>query len=180
MGKVFNKILKPVNKGMSSIFGDELGSALTMAGIAALAVYGGGAALGAMSSAGIGGSAVAGTAAGTAGSAAAAAGGSAAAAGGSAALFSGTGAMTALAGATGGYQQGAAKVAAEKQEAAQMDAQRRADEALRQQELTRKRALLAEQTGLAARSNSARNVRNTLQGLASSKLGSTEDKLGGA
>ena len=74
----------------------------------------------------------------------------------------------------------AAEKAADKQMAAQMEAERRADEALRQQELTRKRALLAEQTGLAARSNAARNVRNTLQGLASSKLGSEEDKLGGA
>lgn len=180
MGKVVSSITKPVNKGLSSIFGEEIGGALTTAALVAAAVYGGGAALGAMGSAGIGGSAVAGTAAGTAGSAAAAAGGSAAAAGGSAALFSGTGAMASLAGATAGYQQGAGKVAADKQEAAQMEAQRRANESIRQQELTRKRAMLAEQTGLAARSNAARNVRNTLQGLSSSKLGSEEDKLGGA
>lgn len=170
MGKVFSSITKPISKGLSSVFGEEIGGALTTAALVAAMVYGGGALAGTM---GWG-------AAGTAGSAATAAGTSAAHAGGMAALGSTGGVAATLAAGTSGYQQGAAKVAAEKQEAAQMDAQRRADEALRQQELTRKRALLAEQTGLAARSNSARNVRNTLQGLASSKLGSTEDKLGGA
>lgn len=170
MGKVLSSITKPISKGLSSVFGEEIGGALTTAALVAAMVYGGGALAGTM---GWG-------AAGAAGSAATAAGTSAAHAGGMVALGSTGGVAATLAGGTSGYQQGAAKVAADKQEAAQMDAQRRADEALRQQELTRKRALLAEQTGLAARSNSARNVRNTLQGLASSKLGSTEDKLGGA
>lgn len=170
IGKAFSSIVKPVSKGLSSIFGEEIGGALTTAAIVAAAVYGGGALAGTL---GWG-------AAGTAGSAASAAGASAAHAGGMAALGSSYGVGATLAAGTAGYQQGAAKVQAEKQEAAQMEAQRRADEAIRQQELTRKRAMLAEQTGLAARSNAARNVKNTLQGLASSKLGSEEDKLGGA
>lgn len=163
IGKAFSSVLKPVNKGLSSIFGDELGGALTTAALVAAAVYGGGALLGSF---GVGAGGVTGL--------------KGAAIGGKAALGSTGGIGATLAGATAGYQQGAAKVAADKQEAAQMEAQRRADEAIRQQELTRKRAMLAEQTGLAARSNAARNVRNTLQGLASSKLGSEEDKLGGA
>lgn len=163
MGKVVSSITKPISKGLSSIFGDEIGGALTTAALVAAAVYGGGALMGSL---GVG----AGGASGLAG----------ASAGGSAALGSTGGIAATLGGGTAGYQQGAAKVAAEKQEAAQMEAQRRADEAIRQQELTRKRAMLAEQTGLAARSNAARNVRNTLQGLASGKLGSEEDKLGGA
>lgn len=163
MGKVVSSITKPISKGLSSIFGDELGGALTTAALVAAAVYGGGALMGSL---GIG----AGGASGLAG----------ASAGGSAALSSTGGVLATIGGGTAGYQQGAAKVQAEKQEAAQMEAQRRADEAVRQQELTRKRAMLAEQTGLAARINAARNVKNTLQGLASSKLGSEEDKLGGA
>ena len=163
IGKAFSSIVKPVSKGLSSIFGEEIGGALTTAAIVAAAVYGGGALMGSL---GVG----AGGATGWAG----------AAAGGKAALGSAGGIAATLGGGTAGYQQGAAKVQAEKQEAAQMEAQRRADESIRQQELTRKKAMLAEQTGLAARSNAARNVRNTLQGLSSSKLGSEEDKLGGA
>lgn len=163
MGKVVSSITKPINKGLSSIFGEEIGGALTTAALVAAAVYGGGALLGSF---GVGAGGVTGL--------------KGAVIGGKAALGSTGGIGATIGGATSGYQQGAAKVAAEKQEAAQMEAQRRADEAIRQQELTRKRAMLAEQTGLAARSNAARNVRNTLQGLASSKLGSEEDKLGGA
>lgn len=163
IGKAFGSIVKPISEGLGGIFGEEIGSALTTAALVAAAVYGGGALMGSL---GVG----AGGASGLAG----------AAAGGKAALGSAGGIAATLGGGTTGYQQGAAKVQAEKQEAAQMEAQRRADEALRQQELTRKKAMLAEQTGLAARSNAARNVKNTLQGLASSKLGSEEDKLGGA
>jgi hypothetical protein len=163
MGKLVSSITKPISKGLSSIFGDEIGGALTTAALVAAMVYGGGALMGSF---GVGAGGI--TGAKGAGIAAKAALGSKA----------GLGAVTAA--GTAGYQQGAAKVQAEKQEAAQMEAQRRADEAIRQQELTRKRAMLAEQTGLAARSNAARNVKNTLQGLASSKLGSEEDKLGGA
>ena len=163
MGKIFKSITNTINKGMSSVFGDELGSALTTAALVAAAVYGGGALMGSF---GVG-------TAGTTGWAGAAA-------GGKAALGSAGGVAATIGGGTSGYQQGAAKVQAEEQEAAQMEAQRKADEALRQQELTRKKAMLAEQTSVTARSNAARNVRNTLQGLASGKLGSEEDKLGGA
>ena len=170
MGSLVKSITKPISKGLSSIFGEEIGGALTTAAIIAAAVYGGGALAGTLGW---------GTA-GAAGSAASAAGASAAHAGGMAALGSSYGVGATLAAGTSGYQQGAAQVQAEKQEAAQMEAQRKADEALRQQELTRKKAMLAEQTSVTARSNAARNVKNTLQGLASGKLGSEEDKLGGA
>ena len=162
IGKAFGKVVGAVNKGLSSVVGDEFGSALTTAALVAAAVYGGGALMGSFG-VGAGGASV----------------WAGAAAGGKAALGSAGGITATLGAGTAGYQQGAAKVQAEKQEAAQMEAQRRADEAIRQQELTRKKAMLAEQTGLAARSNAARNVKNTLQGLASSKLGSEEDKLGG-
>lgn len=169
IGEAFGKVIKPINKGLSSVFGDELGGALTQAAVIAGTIYAGGALAGTM---GWG-------AAGTAGQAAAAAGSSAANAGGMAALGSTGGTVAVASGAASGYQAGAATEKEEKQAAAAEEAKRKVAEEQRQAEITRKRAMLAEQTSVAARSNAARNVRNTLQGLASSRLGSDNDKLGG-
>lgn len=210
---LFSSIMKPINKGMSSIFGDELGQALTTAAIAALAVYSGGALAGAF--AGGAGGAAAGTAAGAGaggvgGTSGLAAGATAEASGfaasgsmttggvttqlgaevgaseiagsaaakmtaheaGLAALKSGYGIMGVTSGGMSGYQAGMQKKAQEK---AESDAAK----ALREQEITRKKALLAEQTSVSKRMNAAQNVRNNLQGLSSGVLGGSKQLLGG-
>ena len=155
VGKVVGKVVKPVKGVFTSALGEELGNAAFMAA----AAYLGGAGLTALG----GSSALAGSALGN----------GLATVGG--AVGSGTGA--AIAGA-GGYQQGAANVAAEKQEAANVAAESRANEALRQQEIMRKTALLAEQRTLSSRVGSARNVRNNISAINSKKLGDEEETLG--
>ena len=210
---LFSSIMKPINKGMSSIFGDELGQALTTAAIAALAVYSGGALAGAF--AGGAGGAAAGTAAGAGaggvgGTSGLAAGATAEASGfaasgsmttggvttslgtevgaseiagsaaakmtaheaGLAALKSGAGLSAVGMGGVSGYQAGMQQKAQEKAEA-------EAARALREQEITRKKALLAEQTSVSMRMNQAQNVRNNLQGLSSGMLGGSKQLLGG-
>lgn len=194
---LFSSIMKPINKGMSSIFGDELGQALTTAAIAALAVYSGGAIAGALGGAtgtGVGVGGVGGTtgvveggaeiAAQTApqlvqgGAEVVAQGGTQAAAKmtahevGVAALKSGAGATAVGMGGVSGYQAGMQQKAQEKAEA-------EAARALREQEITRKKALLAEQTSVSKRMNQAQNVRNNLQGLSSGMLGGSKQLLGG-
>lgn len=163
VGKVVGKAVKPVKGVFTSVLGEELGNAAFMAataylGGAAFSAYGGAgaAAAGGTSAAG------AGTAAGAAGSAWT-----------SSAALTGAGL-----GGIAGYQQGAANVAADKQEAANMAAESRANEALRQQEIMRKTALLAEQRTLSSRVDSARNVRNNISAINSKKLGDEEETLG--
>ena len=195
---LFSSIMKPINKGMSSIFGDELGQALTTAAIAALAVYSGGAIAGALgggaTGTGVGVGGIGGTtglaeggaeiAAQTApqlvqgGTEVVAQGGTQAAAKmtahevGVAALKSGAGATAVGMGGVSGYQAGMQQKAQEKAEA-------EAARALREQEITRKKALLAEQTSVSKRMNQAQNVRNNLQGLSSGMLGGSKQLLGG-
>ena len=161
LGDVFESVTKPVSKaiggvskGISGILGDDLGSALTMGALTAGVILSGGALAGA---AGMG-------------------------AGGLAALTSGAGLAATAGGALTGYQASAAQRAADKQAAAQQAALDASNEAIRQQTIMRKKAMLAEQTGLAARSNAARNIRNNLQGLAQqttvTKLGNETQQLG--
>lgn len=206
---LFSSIMKPINKGMSSIFGDELGQALTTAAIAALAVYSGGALAGAIggmggTAAGVGAGGAAGTTGAGAGTALAEASGFASSGSmttggvttqlgaevgaseivkgaaakmtaneaGLAALKSGYGIMGVTSGGMSGYQAGMQKKAQEK---AESDAAK----ALREQEITRKKALLAEQTSVSKRMNAAQNVRNNLQGLSSGVLGGSKQLLGG-
>lgn len=195
---LFSSIMKPINKGMSSVFGDELGQALTTAAIAALAVYSGGAIAGALgggaTGAGVGVGGVGGTTGLAEGGAEIAAqtgaqlveggaevvaqGGTQAAAKmtahevGVAALKSGAGATSVGMGGVSGYQAGMQQKAQEKAEA-------EAARALREQEITRKKALLAEQTSVSKRMNQAQNVRNNLQGLSSGMLGGSKQLLGG-
>lgn len=98
------------------------------------------------------------------------------------ALTSGAGLAATAGGALTGYQGAVAQKTADKQAAAQQAALDASNEAIRQQTIMRKRAMLAEQTGLAARSNAARNIRNNLQGLAqqttTTKLGNETQQLG--
>ena len=170
------KVFKGVGKAIGGIFDGDLGSALSMAALAAGVVYTGGALsslLGGAAGA-AGASAGAGAAAGAAGAAGASTAGalSAANAAGLSALSS-TAAMTGVASAgLQGYQASA-------QQEAQEKALAETKRALNEQEITRKKALLAEMTSVAARSNEARNVRNNLQGLSNSKLGGTTQQLGG-
>ena len=131
----------------TSVFGEELGNAAFMAaaaylGGAAFSAYGGaGAAAGGTSAAGAG-----------AGAGAAAGAGAGTAAGAVGSAWTSSAALTGAGlGGIAGYQQGAAKVAAERQEAANVAAESRANEALRQQEIMRKTALLAEQRTLSSR-----------------------------
>lgn len=206
---LFSSIMKPINKGMSSIFGDELGQALTTAAIAALAVYSGGAIAGAIggmggTAAGVGAGGAAGTTGAGAGTALAEASGFASSGSmttggvttqlgaevgaseiagsaaakmtahevGLAALKSGAGLSAVGMGGVSGYQAGMQQKAQEKAEA-------EAARALREQEITRKKALLAEQTSVSKRMNQAQNVRNNLQGLSSGMLGGSKQLLGG-
>lgn len=156
-------LLKKIKKSFRKLTKNKLFKALSYAALAAGAVYTGGALAGAM-----GGGLAGGVGAGAAG----AAGGSAAAAGGAAALSSGT-ALTSIATAgLSGYQAGAQEEAQEKAMAEQA-------RALREQEMTRKRALLAEMTSVSQRQGAARNVRNNLQGLSQNRLGGTTQQLGG-
>lgn len=165
---------KKIKKAFKKLTKNKLFKALSYAALAAGAVYTGGALAGAL-----GGGALAGAGAGAgavgagAGAGAAAAGGAAAAnAAGLAALSSGT-ALTGVASAgLSGYQAGA-------QEEAQEKALAETNKALREQEITRKKALLAEMTSVSQRMGAARNVRNNLQGLSQSKLGGTTEQLGG-
>lgn len=155
VGDVVGDVFKGVNKGVSGVFGDELGQAITMGALTAGVILSGGALAGA---AGVGGASAMG------------------------ALTSGVGLAATAGGALTGYQGAVAQKAADKQAAAQQAALDASNEAIRQQTIMRKKAMLAEQTGLAARSNAARNIRNNLQGLAQqttvSKLGNEVQQLG--
>ena len=91
---------------------------------------------------------------------------------GLAALKSGYGIMGVTSGGRSGYQAGMQKKAQEKAES-------EAAKALREQEITRKKALLAEMTSVSQRMGAARNVRNNLQGLSQNRLGGTTEQLGG-
>lgn len=167
---------KKIKKAFKKLTKNKLFKALSYAALAAGAVYTGGALAGALGGgalAGAGASAGAGAVGAGAGAGAAAAGGAAAAnAAGLAALSSGT-ALTGVASAgLSGYQAGA-------QEEAQEKALAETNKALREQEITRKKALLAEMTSVSQRMGAARNVRNNLQGLSQSKLGGTTEQLGG-
>lgn len=171
VGKVVGKVVKPVKGVFTSVLGEELGNAAFMAA----AAYLGGAAFSAYG--GAGAAAAGGTSAAGAGAVAGAGAGTAAGAAGSA--WTSSAALTGAGlGGIAGYQQGAAKVAADKQEAANMAAESRANEALRQQEIMRKTALLAEQRTLSSRVDSARNVRNNISAINSKKLGDEEETLG--
>lgn len=150
VSKSFKKIIKPVSKLTNS----KWGKALALAGLAAATVFTGGAAAGAFAGTGM-------------------------LAGGMGAIGSTAGAAAIASGAIGGFQAGAQADAAKAQLAAQQDAQDQANAVLRQQEYIRKRAMIAEQDSLSARNNIARNVRNNLQGLSSSRLGGTTEQLGG-
>lgn len=176
---------KSIGKSFKGLFkGQGLKQALLSAGLMAAAYFTGGAALGAGGA--LGSSFAAGTSAGTAGATAAtaatAAGASTASSVGSAALAGGMSAVKSagtalLSSAAGGYQSG---VQADKQIAAQQEAEDKQRAILQGQDLIRKRALIAEQTSLSARKNVARNTRNNLQGLSmSSKLGGITEQLGG-
>lgn len=174
VGKVVGKVVKPVKGVFTSVLGEELGNAAFMAaaaylGGAAFSAYGGaGAAAGGTSAAGAG-----------AGAGAAAGAGAGTAAGAAGSAWTSSAALTGAGlGGIAGYQQGAANVAADKQEAANMAAESRANEALRQQEIMRKTALLAEQRTLSSRVDSARNVRNNISAINSKKLGDEEETLG--
>lgn len=157
---------KKVKKAFKKLTKNKLFKALSYAALAAGAVYTGGALAGAL-----GGGMAAGAGAG-AGAAAGAAGATSASAAGMAALSSGT-ALTGIASAgLSGYQAGA-------QEEAQEKAMADANKALREQEITRKKALLAEMTSVSQRMGAARNVRNNLQGLSQNRLGGTTEQLGG-
>lgn len=175
VGKVVGKVVKPVRGAFTSVLGKELGSAAFMAaaaylGGATFSAYGGAGAAAAGGTSAAGAGAAAGTAAGAGAGTAAGAAGSAWT---SSAALTGAGL-----GGIAGYQQGAANVAADKQEAANMAAESRANEALRQQEIMRKTALLAEQRTLSSRVDSARNVRNNISSINSKKLGDEEETLG--
>ena len=152
MGFSLKKVFKPVAKLTNS----KWGRALAIAGLAAATVFTGGAAAGALGL--VEGGALA---------------------GGAGALLSTGGAIAAGSGAMAGYQEGVQKEAQKQQLAAQQEAQDKADAAVRQQEYIRKRAMIAEQDSLSARDNIARNVRNNLRGLSSSRLGGTTEQLGG-
>lgn len=154
---------KKVKKAFKKLTKNKLFKALSYAALAAGAVYTGGALAGALGG---------GMAAGAGAGAGAAAGATSASAAGMAALSSGT-ALTGIASAgLSGYQAGA-------QEEAQEKAMADANKALREQEITRKKALLAEMTSVSQRMGAARNVRNNLQGLSQNRLGGTTEQLGG-
>ena len=163
MGSAVKKIIRESNKGLGSVVGDELGSALTTAGLVLGAMWTGGAALGAA------GLTSAGAAAGG-GLAGAAAGGSAAAT----SAIAGTAALGAGVSSYLGTKQ------SNEQMAAQEEAEARQRDIVKSQDLQRKKLLIAEQTGLQGRANAARNTRNNLQGLSrGGSLGGDNDKLGG-
>lgn len=161
MGFSLKKTFKKLTK-------NKFFKALSYAALAAGAVYTGGALAGAF-----GGVAAAGAGAG-AGAAGAATGAAAAgtASAGMAALTSTAGMGAVATAGLSGYQAGA-------QEEAQEKALAETNRALREQEMTRKKALLAEMTSVAQRVGAARNIRNNLQGLSQSKLGGTTEQLGG-
>lgn len=147
--KPFKKAVGGIGKIFRKAFGDELGSALMTAAIAAASIYTGGAAAGALGVTGASGAAALGSTAGMAGVGAA---------------------------GLSGYQAASATNA---QIAAQQNAQNAAQRAANEAEIIRKRAMLAEQMSLSSRANTARNVRNVLQGLSTSSLGGSSQALGG-
>lgn len=157
-------VVEDITGGINKFLGDELGTALTTAALAAAAVYTGGAAVGGLGALGASGA--------TAGSLA-----SAAHAAGTAMATSGAGVTAAaMSGVQGGLQANQMK----KQEAAQEEARQRAEAAQRDAEIIRKRALLAEQTSTQGRTQAARTVRNNLQGLSrNTMLGGGSERLGG-